>query len=140
MLKKEKFIEDQIVFEHHDHNLRVIFGGEINQCRINDTIFNLNNEYDFVHSEQHTKLISFIDTKATEQLIIDACASIVSKTSMDSCAAIAIVVPNELAFSIYKIDALTNDAHNGVRSFFNEDQANIWLLYKIKLFRKRSLH
>lgn len=126
----------------------VALHGHYDEGRMHDTLCALQT------SLQH-ELLSRYTTLWTRMVVVNPCTRHDEATAekldeqlthfgqwahQKGCVATAVVLPEHLLESFLHIQALSEDAHNGVRVFFEQSIAEQWLIQQQQRHRRSKLH
>lgn len=122
--------------------------GHYDERRMHDTLCTL-------QSSLHQDLMRRYTDIWTRMVIVNPCTRHDGKTAktldgqlmqfgvwahQKGCVATAVVMPEHLLESFLHIQALSEDAHNGVRVFFDQGIAEQWLIQQQQRHRRLKLH
>jgi hypothetical protein len=123
-----------------DERLVLEVTGEVNRLTLKDRIFDLTCKFDDAIPTIWTRLIKHENCIETEDDITKERNEILRICSNAGCKATAFVIPEDKLDLFINVYVLSEDANNGVRIFYCDKIAELWLEHQNRLHRRKSLH
>jgi hypothetical protein len=132
------------VYEWEGENLHIPLNGIYDINRIESTLLSIKETVKRSPTPYWTRMMeltSCVKTSKSEHKRVMLClAEFYQWAKSNGCYAAAVVIPESQLEKFMELSALSSEPHNGIRVFFDKQQAESWLVHQQNLQKAKKLH